>query len=200
MQKAVLDIASIFDQTGEGSSSLPTALDLITRHLKSSTSGSLQERLAARDLVNQIRQDAIQNKSSEVEYVRYVRNKWAAHTSMDIHVDTWEDGKIIDFDKLEAALDQLRQHFLDLASLTTLVESVKDWAHDARRVDEKVDIDVTQLSDPELAKLARDGRVTPQATYKIGLDWEGALSWPVDFMGSIGKSAAQHLLERILPR
>lgn len=167
LQKAVLDTAATFDQTGEGSSSLATALNLITRHLKASPSSP--ECSAARDLVTEIRHDAIERKTPELEYVRYLRNKWAAHVSMDGAVDSWEPGKSINFTMLESALHQMQAHFHELATLIEQVTALEALEHDGRRLDEN--------------------------TYRVGLAWEGFSSQTSFVMGSHGENSANLLLE-----
>lgn len=171
LQKAVLDSAATFDQTGEGTSSLATALNLITRRLKASP--STPERNAALALAGGIRERAIQNRTPELDYVRYMRNKWAAHVTYDRAVDQWEPGTSVDFDKLETALQQMQTHFLEL---TTLIEQVG-----------------------VLEGLERDGRQLDQNTYRIGLGWEGFSSQALAIMGSHGENSARLLLETIEP-
>lgn len=171
LQKAVVDTAATFDQTGEGSSSLPTALNMVCRHLKASPRSS--ERTAALALVAEIRRDAIENKTPELEYVRYLRNKWAAHSSMDISVDPWEPGKSVDFAKLELALQQMQKHFVELASLTEQVTALQGLEREGRRVDEN--------------------------TVRMGLDWEGFSRQALFLMGNHAENCATLLLDRIAP-
>lgn len=171
LQKAVVDTAATFDQAGEGSSSLATALNLITRHLKSSPPSS--ERSAALALVQGIRHKAIESKTPELEYVRYLRNKWAAHVTLDRSVDSWEPGKSLDLAKLESALSQMQTHFHEVAILIKQVTALHNLERDGRRLDEN--------------------------TIRFGIDWEGFSSQALILMGSHGENSASRLLERIEP-
>lgn len=171
LQKAVVDVAATFDQTGDGSSSLSTALNMVCRHLKASPSSS--ERTAALKLVAGIRREAIESKTPEIEYVRYLRNKWAAHSSMDLSVDPWKPGKSVDFAKLEAALQQMQRHFVELASLIGQVTALEGLEREGRRVDEN--------------------------TVRMGLDWDGFGGQALHIMGSHGENSANSLMDRIEP-
>lgn len=171
LQKAVLDTAAMIDQTGEGSSSLATALNLLTRHLKASPPSS--ERRAALALVQGIRHSAIENKTPELEYVRYLRNKWAAHVTLDRSVDPWEPGKSLDFAKLETALQQMQSHFHEMATLIQQVTALEALEHDGRKLSEN--------------------------SYRVGIAWEGFSSQALFLMGSHGENSARCLLERLEP-
>lgn len=171
LQKAVLDTAATFDQTGEGTSSLATALNLITRRLKASP--STPERKAALALADGIRKRAVQNRTPELEYVRYMRNKWAAHVTYDLVVDQWEPGASIDFRMLDTALQQMQIHFQELATLTEQVSALEGLEH--------------------------DGRLLDNDTYRFGLGWEGFSSKALLIMASHGENSAKLLLGRIEP-
>lgn len=169
LRAAVLDTAAMIDQTGEGSNSIPTVLNILKRKLKDSPPSA--ERRAALDLVLEIRTTSIETRTPELDYVRYLRNKWAAHSTLDRSVDPWEPGKIVDFTKLESALEQMQAHFLDLARLAGQVTA--------------------------LQSLEADGRKTGENTIRIGLGWEGFGSDAVSFMGELGENSAGQLLDRI---
>lgn len=171
LQKVVIDAASTFDETGPGAMSLATALNLINRHLKISPGSP--ERAAALSLIREIRENALTKKSEELEYIRYLRNKWAAHATMDRAVDPWEDGKTIDFGKLEGGLEQMRQHFHSLATLIEMVTVLDHLEQDGRRIDE--------------------------SSVRMGLAWEGFSLIASPLMSSMGESAASELLDRVEP-
>lgn len=156
---------------GPGTNSLSTALNLIGRHLKGSAQS--RERKAALSLVSDIRKRAIQNRTPELDYVRYLRNKWAAHSTMDRAVDPWEAGKSVDFAKLENGLEQMRQHFHELATLVAMVKS--------------------------LGHLEDDGRRLTDTSYRMGLAWDGFSHIASQVMTPVGEDAAKQLMDRIEP-
>lgn len=173
-QKAVLDAAATYDKAGEGASSLANALDLITRFLReSSSSVSPGDRDAARKLVDGIRLSAILQRSAELESLRFWRNKWAGHRTVDAQVDPWAGDHPVDFGTIQVALEQMRAAFHEFGLL------------------------LTQL--PELARLHPDAMRVDDKTTLIGLSLDGAAAWPVDLMMSIGDQQAQLFLDRSLP-
>lgn len=172
-QKAVLDAAATYDQAGEGASSLANGLDLITRFLRDSGSLSRGDRGAARKLVDEIRSSAISQKSDELRSVQFWRNKWAGHRTVDAQIDPWAWDHPVDFGTVETALEQMQQAFHEFGVL------------------------LTQL--PELARLHADAMRVNDKTIRMGLSLDGAASWPVDYMLSIGDQQAQEFLDRALP-
>ncbi|PTT69230.1 hypothetical protein [Arthrobacter sp. HMWF013] len=171
LQKAVVDTASLFDQTGAGSNSLYRALDVVRTQLKDSPPSP--ERDAAIDLVNEIQDVGIQNKTPELKYVRHMRNKWAAHSSMDISVDPWGPGKSVDFGMLELAIRQMQHHFIELVILIQQVPALEGMEREGRRIDEK--------------------------TVRMGIDWDGFGRQALAIMGGHAENSARLLLDRIEP-
>lgn len=171
LQKAVVDTASLFDQTGDGSNSLHNALAMVRRQLKASPKSP--ERDAALALVTEIQQGGIDNKTPELRYVQYMRNKWAAHSSMDIFVDPWKPGKSVDFDKLELAVQQMQNHFVELAILIQRVPALEGMERESRRIDED--------------------------TVRMGLAWHGFGRQAVTMMGDLAENSARLLMDRIEP-
>ena len=171
VQKAVIDAFSTFDQTGEGTNSLNTALNVIKRHLDGDSPS--RERDAALALVREIRSHAFEERTPKLVYVRYMRHKWAAHSTMDRSVDAWDDGKTVDFTKMEAGLEQMRLHFYELATLISMV--------------------------PALQPLEGAGRRTDANRVRIGLGWEGFGQVASGLMTSLGDTAASQLLDTIEP-
>lgn len=172
-QKAVLDAAATYDQAGKGSSSLANALDLITRCLKDPAFGSAADRSAARQLVTEIRDSVITTKSPEMSAVRYWRNKWAGHRTIDPQVDPWAWENPIDFAVIKKGLDQMRAALREFALL------------------------LTQL--PQLAFLQADARRVDDNTVRMGISLDGTTSWPIDSVLALGESQAQEFLDRTLP-
>lgn len=172
-QKAVLDAAATYDQAGEGASSLANALTLITRHLKSSTSGSAADRKAAQQLVNDIRDSVITQKSPEIKAIQYWRNKWAGHRTVDPQVDPWSWDNPVNFSIIATGLEQTRTAFHEFALL------------------------LTQF--PELASLQAEAQRIDDATFRMGISLKGAASWPIELTLQIGEAQAQEFLDRTLP-
>lgn len=172
-QKAVLDAAATYDKAGEGASSLANALDLITRFLKESSSVSKGDREAARKLVDGIRLSAISQRSAELKSLRFWRNKWAGHRTVDAQVDPWAGDHPVDFGTIQVALEQMRAAFHEFGLL------------------------LNEL--PELARLHPDAMRIDDRTTLIGLSLDGAAAWPVELMMSIGERQAQFFLDRALP-
>lgn len=170
---AVLDAAATYDQAGEGSNSLANALDLITRHLQNPPSVSSGNRLAARKLVNDIRQSVINQKSEEIKALRYWRNKWAGHRTSDSQVDPWSWDHPLNFSTIAAGLEQMRAAFHEFALL------------------------LDQL--PELAVLQDEAGRIDVTTFRVGISLEGTSSWPISVPIGIGEAEAQQFLDRALP-
>lgn len=171
VQKAVLDASATYDQAGEGSSSLANALDLITRLLKSPQTGSSGDRQAARRLVDELRQSVIVQKSPEWQAIRYWRNKWAGHRSVDAQVDPWAWDNPVSFGTIETGLEQMRVAFNEFAVLLTQLPALAGLHDEARRVDD--------------------------STIRMGISLEGTTSWSLSAVTAIGEEQAQVLLDRM---
>lgn len=123
---AVIDIAIINDHNRgivvERQASLPTVLKSMETALQESNDSTAKEDLKT---IKELKSSINPEVHVSLRYVRHVRNKWAAHPSMDRAFDDWADAdKYLNVPLLEDALARLiraHQHTAKLVDSSTIL-------------------------------------------------------------------------------
>lgn len=146
MKQAVIGVATTIDitttkpepgQTPVGrTASLPHMLDKLRSTLEANAANHADEL----DLLSTIKANVNPQKNSELEYVQYMRNKWAGHASLDRSFDQWaQAGSLVKIAHVEAALVRVvnaYEDFSDLVRMSAPLDSVVKKPKQAPRIDE----------------------------------------------------------------
>lgn len=134
-KQAVISVATTIDLTTgkpvDGkkppgrTASMPHLLERIKKTLEDLDTDASAEL----ELVEHIRQSIDPQKHRTLEYVQYMRNKWAGHASMDRRFDTWVADDSLSIPAVEAALVRIVNAYEDFSDLVkmsdTLTEMIK---------------------------------------------------------------------------
>lgn len=174
VKQAVIGIASTIDLTTGRTSSLPHALDALEAELNTRLSKAFDtETEAAVELIQHIRGATNADTVLSLKYVRYLRNKWAGHSSLDRSVDSWAGADTtLHFPLLEDALVRMVNAFQNLGTLTPMSRELQDI--EARGQAAEVQSDGTQ-------------RV------RVPISWDGAAA-----MALVMREAAQKAADAFL--
>ncbi|NRD62999.1 hypothetical protein HRD49_14715 [Corallococcus exiguus] len=174
VKQAVIGIASTIDLTTGRTSSLPHALDALEAELNIRLSKAFDtETAAAVELIQHIRGETNADTVLSLKYVRYFRNKWAGHSSLDRSVDSWAGADTtLNFSLLEDALVRMVNAFQNLGTLAPMSRELRDI--EARGHAAEVQSDGTQ-------------RV------RMAISWNGAAA-----MALVMREAAQKAAEAFL--
>ncbi|MBF0745452.1 hypothetical protein IR132_08450 [Micrococcus yunnanensis] len=168
-QMAIIKAAGTYDQAGSGANSLANSLDIIGNILKNSAESSSDDRNAARQLVKNIRESVILEKSDELKIVQYWRNKYAAHSSVEPGIDPWAKENPPELEVIESALEQMRSAYHEFALLISMLPETKDLVKDAARIDD--------------------------TTSRFTISLEGITAWSTNSLLELGRNHGQALLE-----
>jgi hypothetical protein len=114
--QAVVSVATTVDTVSGRTASLPHLLVRVRKELEDSTADTAQQL----DRVDEIAASANPDLYRPLKYVTHLRNKWAAHSSFDLHFDDWSmdvTEKTLSWPLIEAALVRVVNAFDDYAEL-----------------------------------------------------------------------------------
>lgn len=133
LKQAVISVATAIDLTTGKSedgkkppgrtASLPHLLERIKKTLEDLDTDASAEL----DLVEHIRKSVDPQKHLTLEYVQYMRNKWAGHASMDRRFDKWVQAKDSpSIPALEAALVRIVNAYEDFSDLVEMSDTLTE--------------------------------------------------------------------------
>ncbi|WP_017200716.1 hypothetical protein [Arthrobacter sp. M2012083] len=122
MRVAVLNIASINDQSPR-TKSLPNTILVLRLALANSQE---EEAKTAISLLDEISRSINPDTQIPLKYVRYMRNKWAGHASLDRQVDEWASAdSTLSLPLIEEGLTRLVNAHQDLSEVLNMSEEAQ---------------------------------------------------------------------------
>ena len=174
MKQAVTSIAATFDvDPRKRSMSLPHAISVLEDALANSGKDVTAEKALLQDIKQSVNADLVVS----LRYVRHMRNKWAAHASLDRSFDDWADGdRHLSLPLVEEALVHMINAYQDLSTLIPLSD------------------DLAALADPQPPAVQQlpDG----SSTVAMQIDWSSIKVWAPVFQ-LFAQREAEALLERL---